>query len=158
MPFFIDTADLIQKSAKEIYRKNVDLEPGDLVSTLDPVWISCKAGRQRTFTVPSETQCPAQQKIQTPCIAKVNFPIRTTISTDVTVLSDGQCEINFSYDFTSSEQWENGYIQASLNKGSGSGSVRGDCAKIKAYVEIEEAVQIHESALNRQISTPNIYE
>lgn len=155
-PFFIDTADLIHKSAREIYNKSPDLEPGDLVSTLDPVWISCKPERQRTFVVPSKTQCPAQQKVHTPCVAKVDFPIRSTISTDIIVLSDGQCEINFSYDFTSSEQWENGYIQVNLNKGSGSGSVRGDCATIKAHVEIEEAVQIHKSALNRQISNSNI--
>lgn len=150
--FAVDVADLIARAADAIYRERDDIEDNELVATTSMVSIRCRAGREVRIPRISETQCPAPRVISSPCIADIQFPLRSTIKSDVTTLNNGQCEVHFSYDFVSAEQLETGDIIVGINHGGSSGSRQGDCATLKPYFEIEEALRVYQYALERELS------
>ncbi|WP_078085900.1 hypothetical protein [Microbulbifer mangrovi] len=149
--FVVDAADLIARAADAIYRERDDIEDNELVATTSMVSIHCRPGREVRIPRISETQCPAPRVISSPCIAEIQFPLRSTIKSDVTALNDGQCEVHFSYNFVSAEQLETGDLIVGINHGGSSGSRQGDCATLKPYFEIEEAIRVYQYALEREL-------
>ncbi|WP_066964691.1 hypothetical protein [Microbulbifer sp. Q7] len=150
--FAIDAADLIATAADTIYRERDDIEDNELVATTTMISLSCRSEREVRIPTPSETQCPAPRVVSSPCVATIQYPLRSTIKSDVTTLGDSQCEINFSYEFVSAEQLETGDIIVGMNQGSGSGGMQGDCTTLKPYLEIEEAIHVYQLALERELS------
>lgn len=150
--FVVDAPSLIAKAAEAIYKKRNDIQKNELIASPSMVSLNCQAQREIQLPVYSDTQCPAPRVIQSPCIADVNFPLRSTFKSDITVLRNGQCEVHFSYDYVRAEQLENGEIIVNMNSGRGSGSRQGDCTTIKPYLEVVEAIDAHQSALERELS------
>ncbi len=148
--FVVDSPDLIAKTADSVYRERDDIRNNELVATPSMVSVRCEPQQEVRLPVYSDTQCPAPLVISSPCIAYVHFPLRSTFKSDVTVLHDGQCEVHFSYDFVTAQQLENGDILVNGGNGGAGGSQTGDCATLKPYLEIEEAIALHQNALMRE--------
>jgi len=150
--FFIDTPTLIETSAAAIYRELENIEDGELVANESPVSVNCKA--QRKITSPATgIPCPPNPAIvETPCIARIKFALRSSFKSDVTALNNGQCEIHFRYRFIVAQQLENGKLLIDGNLGTGSGNKSGDCENIKPYLEVTEAIELHQAALDREIN------
>lgn len=151
--FFIDGPSLIRSASDVIYKTYDDIPANGLVGRKNLVGLSCTPGDGRWPKATSTDYCQAPQRIPSPCTARLNFVIRSTIKANTTALTNGRCNFEYEYNVVSAIVYEDGEMELRRVDGLLKSGGTGDCSDRGPFYELEEIIERQQELLRQEFSS-----